>query len=195
MARQSWKGSTLLAPVPPCLISCGDMEDSNIITVAWTGIINSHPPKTYVSIRPQRHSYNIIKERGEFVINLAPSSLARAVDFCGIYTGAKVDKFKKCALTKAESKEVSAPTIAECPIALECRVCEIVPLGTHDMFIADILSVSVDESLLDEKGKLCLDRAKLCAFAHGDYYELGKKLGKFGFSTDKKKPQKKSKEK
>ncbi|MBQ5801004.1 MAG: flavin reductase, partial [Clostridia bacterium] len=97
--------------------------------------------------------------------------------------------------TKVESKEVSAPTIKECPIALECRVCEIVPLGTHDMFVADILSVSVDESLLDEKGKLCLDRAKLCAFAHGDYYELGKKLGKFGFSTDKKKPSKIKKEK
>ena len=190
MARQSWKGSTLLSPVPPCLISCGDMEESNIITVAWTGIINSHPPKTYVSIRPERHSYNIIKEKGEFVINLAPSSLAKEVDFCGIYTGAKLDKFKKCSFTKLASKEVSAPTIAECPISLECKVYDIVPLGTHDMFLADILSVSVDESLLDEKGKLCLDRAKLCAFSHGEYYELGKKLGKFGFSTGKSKGKK-----
>lgn len=195
MARQNWKGSTLLSPVPPCLISCGDMEESNIITVAWTGIINSHPPKTYVSIRPERHSYNIIKEKREFVINLAPSSLAREVDFCGIYTGAKLDKFKKCNFTKLESKEVSAPTVKECPISLECKVYDIIPLGTHDMFLADIVSVSVDDSLLDEKGRLCLDRAKLCAFSHGEYYELGKKLGKFGFSTDKKKPSKKNKEK
>ncbi len=187
MSRQNWNGSTLLAPVPPCMVSCGDMESSNIITVAWTGILNSHPPKTYISVRPQRHSYQLLKQTGEFVINLPPASLARTVDFCGIYTGAKVDKFKKCSLTGIASKTVSAPTIAECPISLECRVCDVVPLGSHDMFVADILSVSVDERLLDEKGKLCIERANLCAFAHGEYYTLGKKLGKFGFSTDKRK--------
>lgn len=189
MSRQNWKGSTLLAPVPPCLVSCGDMENSNIITVAWTGILNTHPPKTYISVRPQRHSYSLIKESGEFVINLAPASLAKKVDFCGIYTGAKVDKFEKCAFTKLSSKELSAPTIAECPISLECRVCDIVPLGTHDMFIADILSVSVDDSLLDKSGRLCIEKADLCAFAHGEYYKLGAKLGKMGFSTDKAKKQ------
>ena len=187
MSRQFWKGSTLLAPVPPCLVSCGDMEKSNIITVAWTGILNTHPPKTYISVRPQRHSYALIKESGEFVINLAPASLAKKVDFCGIYTGAKLDKFEKCGFTKLESKEVSAPTIAECPISLECRVCDIVPLGTHDMFIADILSVSVDDSLLDKSGRLCIEEADLCAFAHGEYFKLGAKLGKMGFSTDKSK--------
>ena len=187
MSRQFWKGSTLLAPVPPCLVSCGDMEKSNIITVAWTGILNTHPPKTYISVRPQRHSYALIKESGEFVINLAPASLAKKVDFCGIYTGAKLDKFEKCGFTKLESKEVSAPTIAECPISLECRVCDTVPLGTHDMFIADILYVSVDDSLLDKSGRLCIEKADLCAFAHGAYFKLGAKLGKMGFSTDKSK--------
>lgn len=185
MSRQFWKGSTLLSPVPPCLISCGNMEKSNIITVAWTGILNTHPPKTYISVRPERYSYSLIKESGEFVINLAPSSLAKKVDFCGIYTGAKVDKFKRCNFTKLESKELSVPTIAECPISLECRVCDIVPLGTHDMFVADILSVSVDESILDKNGKLCIEKADLCAYAHGEYYKLGAKLGKMGFSTDK----------
>lgn len=188
MARQNWKGGVLLAPVPPVMVSCGDMESSNIITVAWTGVLCSHPPKTYVSIRPQRHSYNIIKETGEFVINIPSAELARTVDFCGIYTGAKVDKFARCKLTKAESKEVKAPTIAECKLALECRVCDIVPLGTHDMFVADIVSVSVDDSVLDENGRLCLERAELCAYAHGEYFALGEKIGEMGFSASKKKP-------
>ena len=188
MARQNWKGSALLAPVPPVMVSCGDMEKSNIITVGWTGILATHPPKTYISVRPQRHSYSIIKEKGEFVINLASADIAKTIDFCGIYTGAKVDKFERCRLTKLPSKEVSAPTIAECKIALECRVTDIIPLGTHDMFMADIVSVSVDDSMLDENGKLCMERGNLCAYAHGEYFELGEKVGEMGFSATKKKP-------
>ena len=187
MAKQHWKGSTLLAPAPTVMVSCGDMENSNIITIGWTGIINTLPPKTYISVRPSRHSYKIIKESGEFVINLTPTSLVRKADYCGIYTGAKVDKFKKCNFTKETAQNVSCPVIAECPISLECKVTDIIPLGTHDMFVADIVGVNVDESLLDKNGKLCIEKASLCAYAHGDYYELGKKLGKFGFSTDKKK--------
>ena len=192
MKKIKWKGGTLLAPVPPVMVTTGDMENSNIITIAWTGIINSEPPKTYISVRPSRHSYGIIKEKGEFVINLTPSRLVRTADFCGIYTGKNVDKFEKCKLTKEEANEVKAPVIAECPVALECKVTDIVPLGTHDMFIADIVAVDVDEELIDEKGKLHLERAGLTAYAHGDYFALGKKIGSFGFSV-KKKAQKKGK--
>lgn len=188
MARQSWKGSVLLAPVPAVMVSCGKGEDSNIITVAWTGVLCTHPPKTYVSIRPQRHSYKLIKETGEFVINIPSADIARTIDYCGIYTGAKVDKFQKCNLTKLPSKEVSAPTIAECKLALECRVSDVIALGTHDMFIADIVSVSVDDGILDENGKLCMERANLCAYAHGEYFALGEKVGEMGFSASKKKP-------
>jgi flavin reductase (DIM6/NTAB) family NADH-FMN oxidoreductase RutF len=191
MSKIHWKGSTLLAPLPPMMVSCGDMEKPNIITVAWTGILNTIPPKTYISVRPQRYSYNLIKESGVFTINLTPTHLIRAADYCGMYTGAKVDKFAKCSLTPEAGINVSCPSIAECPISLECRVSDIVSLGTHDMFIADIVTVSVDEGLLDEKGKLCLERAKLAAFAHGEYYEVGKSIGKFGFSAVKKKKGKK----
>lgn len=187
MARVSWKGSTLLGPVPPVMVSCGDMESSNIITIAWTGILNTSPPKTYISVRPSRHSYSLIKERGEFVINLTPAALAKEADFCGIYTGKKVNKFEKCGFHKLAGEQVGCPIIAESPLSLECRVSDVVPLGTHDMFIADILAVSVDEALLDEKGKLCLDRISLAAFAHGEYFELGKRIGSFGFSVKKKK--------
>lgn len=191
MSKVSWKGGTLLAPVPPVMVSCGDMEKSNIITIAWTGIINSTPPKTYISVRPQRHSYGIIKEKGEFVINLTPSSLVKAADYCGIYTGKKVDKFVKCGLTKGKATTVSCPTIEECPMSLECKVTDAVELGSHTMFIADITAVNVNESLLGEDGKLHLERAKLAAFAHGEYFELGKKLGSFGFSVKKKTHKKK----
>lgn len=187
MAKIKWKGGALIAPLPPVMVSCGDMEKSNIITVAWTGIINTIPPKTYISVRPSRHSYNIIKESGEFVLNLTPSKLIRSADYCGIYTGAKVDKFAKCGLTKEKSSGVSCPLIAECPLSLECKVTEVVELGTHDMFMADIVAVNVDDTLIDKNGKLDLGRAGLAAFAHGEYFELGKKIGRFGFSTDKKK--------
>ena len=157
------------------------------MTIAWTGIINTIPPKTYISVRPSRHSYNLIKESGEFVINLTPSRLVKEADYCGIYTGAKVDKFEKCHLTKQEAQSVACPLIAESPMSLECKVTDIIPLGTHDMFLADIVAVNVDEGLIDEKGKLDLSRAGLTAFAHGEYYELGKKIGYFGFSAVTKK--------
>ena len=186
MSKVKFRGGTLLAPVPPVMVSCGTMEESNILTVAWTGILNTVPPKTYIAVRPSRHSYQMIKERGEFVLNLTPASLVRAADYCGTYTGAKVDKFKKCRLTKAEAEEVSAPMIAECPLSLCCRVTEIKPMGSHDLFFADIVSVYAEDTLLDDKGKLHLSRAGLTAYAHGEYFALGKRIGTFGFSARKK---------
>ena len=185
MAKVAWGGGALLAPVPPVMVTCGDMENSNIITVAWTGIINTKPPRLSISVRPTRFSYNIIKEKGEFAVNLTPAALVRTADYCGIYTGAKVDKFAKTGLTKAEAQKIQAPIIAECPLALECKVTDIIPQGTHDLFLAEIVAVDVDESIIDSKGKLRLERAGLAAYAHGEYYELGRRIGKFGFSTDK----------
>lgn len=190
MARKSFKAGALTAPLPPVMVTVGDMEYSNIITIGWTGILSTIPPRTYISVRPERHSYKLLKATGEFVINLTTAKQARAVDYVGIYTGAKVDKFKECGFTKVESKEVAAPTIAECPFALECRVVEVIPMGTHDVFIADIVSVSSDESIIDEAGKIRFDKADLMAYAHGEYFALGEKLGSFGFSTKKQRTQK-----
>ena len=189
MAKQKWKGGALIAPVPPAMISCGSEEDgsSNIITVAWTGIINTIPPKTYISVRPSRHSYKLIRERGEFAINLTTAELVRSADFCGIYTGAKVNKFEKCNLHKEEASEISCPLIAESPLSLECRVTDVIELGSHHMFLADVVAVDVEEDLIDQNGKLRLDKANLAAFAHGEYFALGKKIGDFGFSVRKKK--------
>lgn len=187
MPKQTWKGGALLAPLPAVLVTSGDMENSNIITVAWTGIVNTIPPKTYISVRKSRYSYEIIDKTGEFVINLTTADMVKKVDYCGIYTGRKVDKFKKCGFTKEAAKEVSAPVIAECPLALECKVTEKVELGTHDLFLADIVATDVEESLLDKNGKLNLGKANLMAFAHGEYYALGKKLSGFGDSAKKKK--------
>ncbi len=186
MARLNFKAGTLEAPLPAVMVSVGDMENSNILTVAWTGILSSDPPRTYISVRPSRFSHSILMEKKEFVINLTNEALALATDYVGIYTGAKVDKFEKCALTKAESKEVSAPTIAEAPVSLECKVFDVIHSGTHDIFMADIVNISCDERLLDENGRICFDKAKLIAYSHGEYYSLGRKLGRFGFSTDKK---------
>ena len=189
MAKIQWKGGALLAPVPPVMVSCGTMENANIITVAWCGILNTIPPKTYISVRPSRHSHALIREQGEFVINLTPTSLVRAADYCGTYTGAKVDKFKKCNLTKTAVEEVACPLIDEAPLSLCCRVTDVVPLGSHDMFMADIVAVYADDTLLDDKGKLHMAKAGLCAYAHGEYFALGKRVGTFGFSAKKKKPQ------
>lgn len=158
--------------------------------MAWTGITNTVPPKTYISVRPGRHSYGLLKETGEFVINLPTAAMVRAVDYCGMYTGKKVDKFAKTGLTPAPSAEVSVPSVGECPISLECRITDRIPLGSHEMFLADILSVRVDESCIDKNGRLDIARAGLMAFAHGEYFALGKKLGKFGFSAVKKKKHK-----
>lgn len=185
MGRIKFRGGAMLAPLPPALVSCGTEENSNIITIAWTGILSTVPPKTYISVRPTRYSYDIIKNQKEFVINLCTASLARSADYCGMFTGRKVNKFDKCGLTRIASEEVACPSIAESPLSLECRVTDIVPLGSHDMFLADIVAVTVDESLLDEKGKLHMERAGLCAYSHGEYYEIGKKIGNFGFSAVK----------
>ena len=187
MAKKTLKGGALVCPLPPTMVSCGDMESSNIITIGWTGILNTVPPKTYISVRPTRHSYNIIKESGEFVINLTPAVLVKEADYCGIYTGKKVDKFAKCKLTKEEATVVSCPMIAECPVSIECKVTDIVPLGSHDMFMADIVAVNVNEELFDKDGKFHLEKADLIAYAHGEYFTLGKRLGNIGFSTNKKK--------
>ena len=189
MAKLKWKGGALVAPVPPAMVTCGNDADgsANIITIAWTGIVNTVPPKTYISVRPSRHSYNLIKNSGEFAINLTPASLVKKADFCGIYTGAKVDKFAKCELHKEQASEISCPLIAESPLSLECKVTDIIPLGSHDMFLADIVAVDVDENLIDQNGKLRLDKAGLAAFAHGEYFALGAKLGDFGFSVKRKK--------
>ncbi len=186
MQKVKFRGGTLLGPLPPVMVSCGDAENSNILTVAWTGILNTIPPKTYISVRPSRFSYGILKEKGEFVLNLTPATLVRAADFCGTYTGAKVDKFAKCRLTRQFVEEVAAPLIEECPVSLCCRVTDTAPLGSHEMFVADIVAVYADEELLDGKGKLHLEKANLCAYAHGEYFALGKKIGTFGFSAAKK---------
>lgn len=186
MSKLIWKGATLVAPVPPTLVSCGTVEKPNVLTVAWCGIVNSQPPKTYVSIRPERYSYDIIKNSKSFVINMVTTDMVRAVDFCGVRSGRDVDKFKHCKLTAIASQKVTAPTIKEATLSFECKVTDIIPMGSHDMFLADIVSVSVEDNLLSEDGKLHISRAKPIAYAHGSYYKLGAKLGGFGFSVKKK---------
>ena len=185
--RIYWKGSALLAPVPSVMVTCGTMEKANIITIGWTGIVSTRPARVYISVRPERHSHSIIKESGEFVINLTPASLVEVCDYVGTVTGRCVDKVKKTGLSLIESKEVAAPTLADSPLSLECKVISVQSHGSHDMFIADVVQVSVDESLMDESGHLCLDRARLLTFAHGEYFELGRKLGKIGISVQDKK--------
>lgn len=187
MSKVQWKGSTLLGPVPPALVSCGTLEKPNALTVAWTGIINSQPPKTYISLRPQRHSYGIIRQSGEFVINLPTEQLVRAVDWCGVKSGRDVDKFAAMHLTAAPVPGFACPMVGQSPLCLACRVTDVIPLGSHEMFFADIVSVFADEALLDDAGKLHLERAGLAAYAHGAYYSLGRQLGTFGFSVRRKK--------
>ncbi len=186
MAKQTWKGSTLLNPTPSVLVSCGTVEKPNMLTVGWTGIVCTRPPRTYISVRPSRHSYGLIKESGEFVINLTTAEMLEAVDKCGVYTGKNRDKFALCSLTAEQSSTVNAPSIAESPISIECKVFETVPLGSHDMFLADITAVRVDESLLDENGALSLEASRLLAYSHGKYYELKKPLASLGFAVKKK---------
>ena len=183
-----WKGGTLLAPVPAVMVSCGSLEKPNVLTIAWTGILCTNPPKTYISVRPERFSYPLIKESGKFVINLTTEQLVRAADFCGVRSGRDIDKFAACGLTAVPALELDdTPMIAESPVSIECRVTDIVPLGTHDMFIADIVSVAVDPELVNEAGALRLDKAGLTDYSHGEYFALGKKLGSFGYSVKKKK--------
>lgn len=189
MAKQKWKGGTLSAPLPPALVSVGDSERDNLITVAWTGILCSDPPKTYISLRPERYSYDIVKKNGEFVINLPSSHIIRSIDICGVKSGRDIDKFDYCRLTRESAFEVSCPTVAESPISIECRVTDIIPLGSHDMFMADIVAVDVDERYIDERGKLHIEKCALAAYAHGSYFALGKKIGSFGYSVKKRRKQ------
>jgi flavin reductase (DIM6/NTAB) family NADH-FMN oxidoreductase RutF len=187
MKRVDLNAGTLLAPLPAVMVTVGNMEKANIITVAWTGILSSDPARAYISVRPSRYSHELLSENGEFVINLTTEELAKKTDFAGIYTGRKVNKFEKCALTPTESKLVAPPTIAESPLSLECKVFQVIESGTHDIFLANIVNVSCREELMDEKGRLCLEKAKLITYSHGEYYALGRKIGKFGFSAAKKK--------
>lgn len=188
-----WKPSSLLAPVPAVMVSCGTLEKANIITVGWCGVLSTRPPRLYVSIRPERHSYGIIDSTGEFVVNLTTASLVEVVDYCGTVTGKKVDKAAKTGLTLTPSEKVNAPTIENCPMALECKVFDKVKSGSHDVFMADIVSVSLDEDLLDNTGKLHLERAGLLVYSHGEYFNIGKKLGKIGLSMENKKKGRKAK--
>ena len=190
MAKKIWKSGIFIYPIPAVMVSCGDMENSNIITVAWTGILNTNPAKVYISVRPERYSYNIIKEKKEFVINLTNKDLAYATDWCGVKTGAKVDKFKEMHLTKEECQFVSAPAIKESPVSIECKVTDIKEFGSHHMFIADVMSIDADEKYINEKGSFDISKCNLIAYANGGYYELGRKIGKFGFSVEKKKKKK-----
>ena len=187
MSKTILKGGALLAPIPPVMVSCSDGERDNIITVAWTGMLATTPPTTYISVRPTRHSYEMIKKSGEFVINLTTAQLTKAADYCGIYTGAKVDKFEKCKLTKEKATKLSCPMIEESPLSIECRVREVIPMGSHDVFVSDIVAVNVSDDVLDEAGRICMEKASLTAYAHGEYFALGRSLGKFGFSATKKK--------
>lgn len=185
MSKVNWKAGTLLAPIPPALVTCGTLQKPNILTVAWTGILCTSPTMTYISLRPQRYSYDIISATGEFVINLTTQELVRAADFCGCRSGRDMDKFAACHLQVEASTQIAAPMLQQSPLSLECRVTQKVPLGTHDMFMAEVLCVNVEESLIDKNGKLHLEKSGLAAYAHGTYYALGKTLGTFGFSVQR----------
>ena len=186
--KEYWKGGNMLYPLPAVMVSCGRKnEKPNIITVAWTGTVCTNPPMLYISVRPERHSYNIIKDTKEFVVNLVTKDLTYACDYCGVKSGANVDKFKEMKLTPLESKYVSCPSIEESPLSLECRVKEIIKLGSHDMFIANILGVTVDKKYMDSTGKFNLNDSNLITYSHGQYFTFGEWQGKFGYSVKKKK--------
>ena len=195
MSRKIWKAGTFIYPIPAVLISCGTMKESNIFTVAWTGIINTNPAMVYISVRPSRYSYNLIKNTKEFVINLTNKELSFATDWCGVRSGKDYDKFKEMKLHKEKGKFVKCPLIKESPVAVECRVKEIVELGSHHMFIAEVLSIDADEKYIDDKGSFDISKCNLIAYANGGYYPVGKKIGKFGYSVQKKRNGKKIKNK
>ena len=187
--KQSWKPGTMIYPLPAVLVSCGATPDEyNLFTVAWTGTVCTNPPMCYISVRPERHSYEIIKRTGEFVINLTTKRLARATDWCGVRSGRDYDKFAQMGLTASPAAVVAAPVVEESPVAIECRVKQIVPLGSHDMFVADVVNVLVDEEYIDpESGRLDLQRAEPITYCHGEYFALGEVIGHFGWSVRKKK--------
>lgn len=187
--KQDWKPGTLIYPVPAAMISCGQTEEEyNILTLSWVGTICTNPPMCYISVRPERYSYDIIKKNMEFVINITTEELAYATDWCGVKSGKDFNKFDEMNLTAGKANIVRAPIIEESPLNIECRVREIVSLGSHDMFIADVVNVKADEKYIDPKtGKFSLEESKPIAYSHGQYYGLGKKLGGFGWSVKKKK--------
>lgn len=187
--KLSWKPGTMIYPLPAVLVSCGETEQEyNLFTVAWTGTVCTNPPMCYISVRPERHSYEIIKRTGEFVINLTTARLARATDWCGVRSGRDYDKFAEMGLKTEAAEVVKAPVVAEAPVSIECRVRQIIPLGSHDMFLADVVNVLVDEEYINpETGKLELERADMIAYSHGEYFRLGQAIGLFGWSVRKKK--------
>lgn len=186
MAKQYWKPGNMLYPLPAVLVSCKRPgEAPNIITVAWAGTVCSDPAMISISVRKERHSYGILKDTGEFVVNLVTKELAYAADYCGVKSGREIEKFRQLGLTPLPSKYLSAPGISESPVNIECRVQEIIPLGSHDLFLSRVEGVTVDDAYLNEKGKFELNRTGLVAYSHGEYFELGKKLGSFGFSVKK----------
>ena len=187
MSKVIWKPGTFIYPLPVVMVSCGDMNKSNIITVAWTGIVNTDKPMCYISVRKERYSHDIIAKNKEFVINLTNKQLTYATDWCGVRTGAKVDKFKEMHLTKEKGKFVKCPLIKESPVSIECKVVEIKELGSHDMFMAEILSIDADEKYIDNKGAFDITKCDLITYANGKYFTLGKQVGKFGYSVQKKK--------
>ncbi len=191
MSKVMWKPGTFVYPIPAVMVTCGDMEKSNIITVAWTGIINTNPAMVYISVRPERYSYNLIKENKEFVINLTNKNLAKATDWCGCRSGVKYDKFKEMKLHKEKANFIKCPLIKESPVSIECKVKQIKNLGSHHMFIGEVLSIDADEKYIDENGRFDISKCDLISYANGSYFLLGKKLGKFGFSVQKRKDNKK----
>lgn len=186
--KKIWKPGTMLYPVPAVMVSCGDFDGKkDIITIAWTGTINSNPPMAYISVRPERYSYDIIKNSGEFIINLTTEALAYAADFCGVKSGRDIDKFKELGLTPEKGTAVRCPSIKESPVNIECRVKEIKSLGSHDMFISDVVSVTADEKYMDENDRFAFEKSRPICYSHGQYYGLGEYKGKFGYSVAKKK--------
>lgn len=189
MGKIDFKPGTMVYPLPAVMVSCGsNPEEYNIITIAWTGTISSDPPMCYISVRPERHSYEIIKRNGEFVINLTTEKLAKATDWCGCRSGSKYNKWEEMGLTPGTAKFVKAPIIIEAPVSIECKVKQIIELGVHHMFLAEVVNVQVDDAYMeDQSGKFDLKKAEPLVYSHGGYYQLGKKIGKFGFSVEKKK--------
>lgn len=186
MEKMIWKAGNMLYPVPAVMVSCGDLAgNQNIITVAWAGTVCSDPPMLSISVRPERHSYHILKESKEFVVNLTTEALVRQADLAGVKSGKDVDKWKLLQLTPQKAKEVKAPLIAESPVNMECRVKEAIPLGSHTLFLAEILAVHVHAALMETNGRLALEKAGLVAYSHGEYYGLGKLLGRYGYSVKK----------
>lgn len=187
MSKVSWKPGNMLYPLPAVLVSCRDAKgNDNVLTIAWTGTICSDPAMLYISVRPERHSYQMIKETGEFVVNLTTEDIVRQTDYCGVRSGRDEDKFEKTELTKGEAQKINAPIIMESPVNIECKVTEIIPLGSHDMFMAEVVHVQVSDEYMDEKGGFHLDAAKPLAYSHGKYYGIGEELGSFGYSIRKK---------